>query len=102
MASLVYEALGIAAGCMTTISFVPQVLHTYRSRSVEDISLRMYLLLTMGIFTWMVYGILIDSISVLAANGVSFLLTCSILVMKIRFKGLKKADACRKSLSSTE
>lgn len=80
------EVLGLAAGCMTTCSFIPQVVRTYRSRSVSDISLRMYLLLCAGIAMWVVYGIMIGSVSVVAANSVSLCLTLAILVMKIKFR----------------
>lgn len=85
MDSFLVEGLGIAAGCLTACSLVPQVLHTWRTRSVEDISMRMYLLLTSGIFLWAVYGILIGSFSVIAANSVSFLFSASMVLMKWRF-----------------
>ncbi len=79
------EAVGIIAGCMTTASFLPQVVKTYRTRSVVDISLRMYLLLCAGIATWIAYGVLIDSVAVIAANSVSFCLTACILAMKMAY-----------------
>ena len=86
------EGLGLVAGCMTTCSFIPQVVRTYRSRSVKDISLRMYVLLSAGIFLWVVYGILIGSISVIVANIVSLLLSLSLLTMKLHFgKNQEKA-----------
>lgn len=84
------EALGLAAGFMTTCAFIPQVVRTYRSRSVADISLRMYILLCCGILMWIAYGLMIDSVSVVAANAVSLGLTASILVMKIAFRREKK------------
>lgn len=79
------EIIGIFAGFCTTASFVPQVIHTWRSRSVEDISLRMYLLLCLGVASWLVYGLLIDSLSVVLANAVTLVLAASVLVMKIRY-----------------
>jgi len=87
------EGLGLLAGCLTTCAYLPQVLHTWRSRSVEDISLRMYVLLFAGISLWLLYGVVIESVSVMAANGASMVLTASIMVMKVRFrKGALKAD----------
>jgi MtN3 and saliva related transmembrane protein len=86
------EVLGLAAGFMTTCSFIPQVVRTYRSRSVSDISLRMYLLLCVGIAMWVVYGLMIGSVSVVAANSVSLGLTLAILVMKIVFRHEGKAQ----------
>ncbi|MUM78041.1 hypothetical protein GKC30_10380 [Pseudodesulfovibrio sp. F-1] len=79
------EGIGIVAGCCTTASFVPQVVRTWRTRSVADISLRMYLLLCLGVSLWLVYGALIGSPAVLLANAVTLLLAAAILVMKLVF-----------------
>ena len=81
------EIIGILAGICTTASFVPQVLHTWRTKSVEDISLRMYLLLCLGVVLWLVYGLLVESLAVVLANGVTLLLAAAVLVMKIRYGG---------------
>ncbi|MDD4952867.1 MAG: SemiSWEET transporter [Desulfovibrionaceae bacterium] len=86
MPALWMETFGIAAGTLTTVSFFPQVVKTWRSKEVKDISLAMYLILTSGILLWIVYGLLIDSISVILANIVTFVLTVAILVMKIRYR----------------
>lgn len=95
MDGFMIEVLGLAAGCMTTCSFIPQVVRTYRSRSVADISLRMYLLLCAGIAMWVAYGLLIGSVSVVAANTVSLGLTLAILWMKIAYrKGQKTSGSC--------
>ena len=85
------EILGIIAGCCTTASFVPQVIHSLRTRSVGDISLRMYLLLCLGVALWLVYGFLIGSLAVVLANGVTLFLTAAVLFMKIRF-GRKSSE----------
>ena len=77
------ELLGIAAGCCTTAAFFPQVFHTWRTRSVEDLSLRMYLLFTLGVFLWTVYGFHIGSLAVILANLVTLVLAAAILTMKI-------------------
>ena len=77
------EILGVMAGCCTTAAFMPQVIHTWRTKSVYDISLRMYSLFTFGVFLWLVYGISIGSFSIILANAVTLVLASSILVMKI-------------------
>jgi MtN3 and saliva related transmembrane protein len=86
------ESLGLIAGCMTTSAFVPQVIKTYRTHSVKDISLRMYLFMCTGIALWVVYGFLIESIAVIAANIASLALTVSILGMKLLFHNRKQDD----------
>lgn len=79
------EMIGIMAGFCTTASFVPQVIHTWRTRSVNDISLRMYMLLCTGVALWLAYGLLVSSLSVVLANAVTLVLALSVLVMKIYY-----------------
>lgn len=79
------EIIGVAAGFCTTAAFAPQVVRTWKTKSVEDISLGMYGLLCFGIILWIVYGFLIGSLSVILANVVTFVLAGAVLVMKIRY-----------------
>ncbi len=80
------ELTGFVAAILTTFSFVPQVLHVWRTRSVADISLGMYSTYTFGIAVWLIYGILIMSWPIVLANLVTLVLASSVLVMKIRFR----------------
>ncbi len=80
------DLFGYAAAVLTTTAFAPQAILTWKTRRVDGISLGMYSILTTGIFLWIVYGILIRSWPVVAANGVSLLLASFILVMKIRYR----------------
>lgn len=79
------SAVGYAAAILTTISFVPQVLKVWRTRSARDVSLGMYSLFTLGIFIWLVYGVLIESWPVILANFVTLVLAGMVLAMKLRF-----------------
>lgn len=76
--------LGVAAAVCTTTSFVPQMVKTLRSRHTGDISLLMYIVLTAGLFLWMVYGFLRKDLPLIAANSVSFTFAAAILLLKIR------------------
>ena len=78
------ETIGGLAGTLTTIAFIPQVLKTWQSGSAEDISLFMFLLFSTGVALWLVYGIAIDSVPVIAANAITLTLATAILVLKIR------------------
>ena len=70
---------------------MPQVLHTWRTRSVDDVSLGMYLAFTTGIGLWLVYGILDKAWPLILANTLTFALALSILAMKIRY-GSRRID----------
>ena len=79
------EAVGFAAAAMTTCSFLPQVFKVWRTRSVGDISLGMYVVLSLGVACWVVYGCLIRSLPVVLANSVTLLLALAVLAAKLRF-----------------
>ncbi|MFN4359608.1 MAG: SemiSWEET transporter [Hylemonella sp.] len=79
------ETIGYLAACLTTLSFLPQALHTFRTRDVSGISLGMYATFTTGVALWLVYGWLVSAWPVVAANAVTLLLALAILVMKLRY-----------------
>jgi len=78
------EAIGFLAAILTTTAFVPQFIKVWKTRSVKDISLRMYLMLCTGVFLWLIYGIMLGSLPIILANAVTFVLTLAILVLKIK------------------
>ena len=78
--------LGLAAAVCTTASFVPQVIKTIKSRHAKDLSLVMYIVLTFGLFLWLVYGLLLRDIPLVAANSISCTLSFIILYLKIRHR----------------
>lgn len=78
------EGLGYAAGILTTLSFVPQVLKTWRTRSAGDLSATMLTVFTAGVVLWLVYGLALGSFPVILANGVTLVLTGVLLVLRLR------------------
>jgi MtN3 and saliva related transmembrane protein len=77
---------GYLAGTLTTLSFVPQVLRTWKLKETKDFSLAMLLLFAAGMLLWTAYGIGIDSLPVIAANVITFGLVLFLLGMKIRYR----------------
>ncbi len=76
--------IGYFAAACTTISFVPQALKVHKTRSTTDISFGMFLLMTLGVLFWLFYGVLINSLPIIAANAVTLILSFYILLMKIK------------------
>ena len=79
------EWLGFAAATLTTVAFVPQAWKTWKSRSADGVSLRMYLIFTLGVALWLVYGTLLGSRPMIVANIVTLALAVFILYMRIRY-----------------
>ncbi len=80
------QYLGYIAGFLTTISFLPQVIKVWNTKSTRDISLGMFLIFTIGVFFWLIYGFLIENKSLIIANIITLILSLLILFAKILFK----------------
>ena len=78
--------IGTLAATLTTASFVPQVLHTFRTKDVSGISLGMYSAFTLGVGLWLVYGLLLDAWPIVIANAITVSLATCILLMKLRYR----------------
>ncbi|MEY2681072.1 MAG: hypothetical protein RL661_1303, partial [Pseudomonadota bacterium] len=71
--------VGSLAGTLTTVSFIPQVIKTWRSQSASDISFSMFLLFSLGVLLWLIYGASIHSLPIVLANGITLALSLSII-----------------------
>ena len=80
------DIIGLAAATCTTVAFLPQVIKVWKTKSATDISLAMFLVLTTGVVLWLIYGIIIVDISIIAANTVTLFLSGSILYFKLTYK----------------
>ena len=77
--------IGLLAGALTTVAFIPQLILTWRSKSAEDLSLWLLLTFDTGVFLWLIYGLLIHSLPVIVANSVTLVLGIAILFLKLRY-----------------
>ena len=77
--------VGLVAGALTTIAFLPQLLHTWRTKSAKDISLGMFLTFCTGVLLWLIYGFMIQSLPVILANGITLVLAGAILALKLKY-----------------
>ena len=78
--------IGLIAGFLTSVAAVPQLVKSYRSRHVRDISIWQPVLLAAGLALWLVYGILLKDLPLIAANIFSLLCYVVLIVMKIVFR----------------
>lgn len=77
------DLIGYAAAFLTTISFLPQVIKTLKTRDTSSISLLMYSLFLLGVISWFIWGLAKGELSVVLANGVTLILAAIVWVMKI-------------------
>ncbi len=77
--------VGLTAGILTTISFLPQAIKTWQTKSTKDISLTMFLCFCLGVVLWVIYGFYTQNLPVFVANFTTFMLAFPILVCKLRY-----------------
>jgi MtN3 and saliva related transmembrane protein len=80
------DLIGTIAACLTTFSFLPQAIKTFRTKDVSGISLSMYGCFTAGVALWLIYGILLMAWPIIMSNAVTLSLAISIFVMKLRYR----------------
>jgi len=78
--------IGLVAATCTTFSFLPQAIQVIKSKHTKDLSLAMYSIFTMGVFLWLVYGILVKDVPLIVANIITLVFATTILLMKIKYK----------------
>lgn len=74
-----------AAFC-STFAWVPQVIKITKTKETSGISLSMYFMLAVGITSWLIYGLLIKDVPIIAANGISLIFTMIVIVLKFKYK----------------
>jgi MtN3 and saliva related transmembrane protein len=80
------EFIGLAAGFLTTIGFLPQVFRAIKTRSTGDLSIAMILIILSGVLLWFVYGLIIHDRPLYAANGLTAILVGVMLFLKVRYR----------------
>lgn len=79
------DALAYVAAVLTTAAFIPQIVKTWRTRSAEDLSLVMLCIHASGVALWLLYGVGLNSMPIVAANAATLVLDGVLVVLKWRF-----------------
>jgi MtN3 and saliva related transmembrane protein len=74
--------LGLIAGALTTLSFLPQVIRTLRTRHAGDLSAAWLLIFGTGVAAWCVYGILRSDVAIIVTNAATFTLVMALVIAK--------------------
>jgi MtN3 and saliva related transmembrane protein len=79
------DILGLVAGALTTVAFVPQIVRIARTRSAYDISWLLFGILGIGSMLWLWYGIRIESLPLMVTNVLTLSLQITIFALKWRY-----------------
>ncbi len=78
--------LGFVAGTLTTLAFLPQVIKTWRTKSSNDLSVSTLGMICTGVLLWLVYGLLVGDLPIIAANAVTLVLVVSVSVLALVYR----------------
>jgi MtN3 and saliva related transmembrane protein len=84
--NFISKYIGFIAAFCTTFAFLPQAIKVWKTKSTKDISLYMFVIFTLGVFSWLVYGITISDMPLILANAITLILSLFILIYKIKYK----------------
>lgn len=85
------ELVGSIAAFLTTVAFVPQAYKVYKTNQTKDLSLFLFLIFSLGVFMWLIYGIMKEDLPIIIANSITLFLSLYILYKKISIDNSKKS-----------
>ena len=80
------EILGIIAGCLSCLTFIPQVYQTWKTKATKDISLPTFVIAALSCVLWLIYAINVNLFSVIFTNTIVLVLTLLMIYFKLRYK----------------
>lgn len=78
--------LGLLAGALTTLAFLPQVIKTWQTKSGEDLSLGTFGTLAVGVTLWLAYGLILGDVPIIAANSVTLVLVVAVIALIVHYR----------------
>ena len=90
MAEMWIEAIGLLAGILGIIAWIPQIREVWVNKRHEGISLATFSVVTIALGLWLLYGVLIESVSMIVANIMTLSVIFAVILGDVR---LRKAES---------
>jgi MtN3 and saliva related transmembrane protein len=82
----IISIIGLVAAISSTIAMLPQVIRVWKTKSCKDVSLGMFMIMTISQVTWLTYGTLVGELPIIASNSVVLIQTMAILTFKFKYR----------------
>ena len=79
--------IGIIGAILSSISFLPQVVQIWKTKSADDLSMATIVLLASNGTSWLMYGILKDAMPLVITNAIVLIMLLLIIFLKIKYRG---------------
>jgi MtN3 and saliva related transmembrane protein len=82
------DILGYSAGAITTLTFLPQVIKTWKMKSARDVSLLMFIIAAVNEVMWIGYGALLNPVNwvIIITNTIVLAMSLTMIVLKLRYR----------------
>ena len=79
------EILGLIAGAVTSMGYIPQLYRGFKTKKLEDVSYFMPIVLAIGMTLWLFYGIFLKAFAVIIANAFGIACSIGLIIMKKKY-----------------
>ena len=80
-----YQLVGYAAGIVSSVGFLPQTVKAFRTKKVRDVAVWQPVLLLLGMILWLIYGVILKDLPIIAANTFAIACNGALVVMKFAY-----------------
>ena len=74
------ELIGLIAGFLGIIAWIPQIYRIWFKKRADGISLSTFLVITTALVLWLIYGIAIESFSLIISNIFTLMMILFVLI----------------------
>ena len=82
------DTIGIIAGILVMSSSIPQIIKSYKTKKMSDLSIYLMSLIASGLFLWIIYGHIRSDLVLIENNAAGLGLNVTLLIMKLRYDRL--------------
>ncbi len=86
MAEMWIEAIGLFAGVLGIIAWIPQIREVWIHKRHDGISVATFSVVTIALGLWLIYGILVDSIAMIVANIMTLGVILAVIIGVVRLR----------------
>jgi MtN3 and saliva related transmembrane protein len=89
------DIIGIIAGMLVMSSSIPQIIKSYKTKKMSDVSIYLMSLIASGLFLWIIYGFIRSDPIIIGTNTAGLALNITLLIMKIKYDKMQKSSAVK-------
>jgi MtN3 and saliva related transmembrane protein len=89
------DIIGIIAGILVMSSSIPQIMKSYNTKKMSDVSIYLMSLIASGLFLWIIYGLIRSDPVIIGTNTAGLSLNVTLLIMKLRYDKIQSSGTVK-------